>query len=317
MIPAPTILVLNHLAERHITAIKNVVPDANVICADLAHAAEYMADVDILVAWGWMNIRSLYLAAPKLKWVHTLSAVVERLNFPEIQQSTTILTNSRTIHGIHVSEHVFALLLAFTRGLNLIIHNQTEKRWKRVPTEEIHEKTIGIIGLGSIGREIAKKAKGLGMNVLAVKRQMTNELFVDQLYTPDQLHDMLPECDFVVLSLPLLEETRGLFGLEQFKMMKKSTYFINISRGEIVKEADLIAALQAGEIQGAGLDVFETEPLPTTSPLWDMPNVIITPHIAALSPAYLDRAIKLFVDNLVRFANGGEMFNVIDKTKGY
>ncbi len=311
------ILVLNPIADRHIAAITNVVPEATVFASDIENASHHIADTDILVAWGFHDIRNLYAKADNIKWVHALSAGVEKLIFPELQNSAAILTNSKGIHGIPVAEHVFAMMLSFTRGLNLFVRQQIAKQWKRVPTDEIHDKTIGIVGLGSIGREIAKRAKCLGLHVLAVKREMTNELFVDELYSPDHLGDMLAIADFVVVAVPLTEETRGMFGLDQFRLMKPSAYFINIARGAVVREADLITALEQKIIQGAGLDVFEHEPLAETSPLWDMSNVIITPHLAALSPYYLDRAIKLFVENLTRYALGREMFNIVDKTKGY
>jgi D-2-hydroxyacid dehydrogenase (NADP+) len=317
MTPVSSVLILNNLADRHIDAIKDVLPDTNIVTTDLEHAGEYIADTDILVTWGWADIRPLYLAAPKLKWVHALSAGVEKLTFPEIQSSDTILTNSKGIHGIPVSEHVFSLMLAFTRGLNLFIRQQTAGVWNRVPTDEIHEKTIGIVGLGSIGRELAKKAKGLGLDVVAVKREMTTEMFVDKLFKPEQLDEMLAISDFVVVALPLIEETKNLFDMKKFAAMKPSAYFINIARGPIVNENDLAAALEQGLIKGAGLDVFEHEPLPATSPLWQRSDVIITPHVAALSPYYLDRAVKLFIDNLTRFTHGREMLNIVDKVKGY
>lgn len=317
MASALNILVLNNLANRHKDAIAAVMPGITVTVSDVEHAGELIAETDILVAWGWTDIRPLYLAAPRLKWVHALSAGVEGLTCPEIQASDTILTNSKGIHGIPVSEHVFSLMLAFTRGLNLLFRRQLDKKWDRVPTDEIHEKTIGIVGLGSIGREIAKKAKGLGMEVVATKQEMTTEIFVDKLYKPEQLHEMLAVCDFVVVALPLTEKTAGLFTLEEFKAMKPTAYFFNIARGAIVREADLTIALQLGIIKGAGLDVFEAEPLPADSPLWAMDNVIVTPHLAAISPSYLDRAVKLFVDNLTRYTQNREMFNIIDKTKGY
>lgn len=315
--PALDILVLNHLAERHLTVIRDVAPDSRITSCELAQAAEHINQADIVVAWGWMDIQPLYLQAPKLKWIHALSAGVENLLFPELQASHTILTNSRGIHGIPISEHVFALMLAFTRGLNFFIRQQTEHLWKRAQVEEIHDKTIGIVGLGSIGREIAKKAKAMGMHVIACKQNMTNELFVDALYPSEELAEVLKAADFVIASVPLVEETKELFRLEQFQQMKPTAYFINIARGGIVREADLVTALQTGLIRGAGLDVFEDEPLPAASPLWDMPNVIITPHLAALSPNYMDRAIKLFADNLHRFLQNKEMLNVIDKQRGY
>lgn len=311
------ILVTNTLAERHHKTIMTASPDSRIIPCTLEEAREYIADTDILVTWGTMDIRPLHLKAPKLKWIHALSAGVESLTYPEIQSDNTLLTNSRGIHGIPISEHVLAMLLAFTRGLNVFIRQQANKVWKRSPVEEIHDKTIGIVGLGSIGREIAKKAKGMGMHVVASKRTMTTEIFVDKLYAPNQLDELLAVSDFVVVCLPLLEETRNLFTLKEFSAMKPSAYFINVARGPIINEKDLITALEEGLIKGAGLDVFDHEPLPDTSPLWDMKNVIITPHLAALSPNYLDRAIKLFADNLARFIQHKEMLNVIDKTKGY
>lgn len=311
------ILVTNSLAERHHKTIMTASPDSRIIPCTLEEAREYIADTDILVTWGTMDIRPLHLTAPKLKWIHALSAGVESLTYPEIQSDNTLLTNSRGIHGIPISEHVLAMLLAFTRGLNVFIRQQANKVWKRSPVEEIHDKTIGIVGLGSIGREIAKKAKGMGMHVVASKRTMTTEIFVDKLYAPNQLDELLAVSDFVVVCLPLLEETKNLFTLKEFSAMKPSAYFINVARGPIINEKDLITALEEGLIKGAGLDVFDHEPLPDTSPLWDMKNVIITPHLAALSPNYLDRAIKLFADNLARFIQHKEMLNVIDKTKGY
>lgn len=315
--PKLNILVINNLADRHMKTIQGAVPNSNVITCKYEQAAEYIQDIDILVTWGSMDIRPLYLAAPKLTWVHSLSAGVEGLIFSEIKNSDTMLTNSKGIHGIPVSEHVFAMMLAFSRGLDIFLRQQSLHQWKRASVDEIHDKTIGIVGLGSIGREIAKKAKGMGMKVVASKQTMTKELFVDELFSPEKLHELLALSDFVVTALPLLEETKHLFTLQEFSVMKPSAYFINIARGGVIKQDDLITALQQGLIKGAGLDVFEEEPLPESSPLWDMPNVIITPHVAALSPSYLDRAIKLFADNLSRFQQNKEMLNIIDKLKGY
>lgn len=311
------ILVLNKLAERHREAITTVSKDINLIASTLKDASQYIADADILVTWGWMDITNLLSAAKKLKWIHALSAGVEKLIIPPVQASHVILTNSKGIHSIPVSEHVLALMLCFSRGLNFFIRHQQKKVWKRAHVDEIYEKTIGIVGLGSIGREIAKKSKNLGMTVLATKREMTSELFVDKLYPADAIMDMLSVSDFVIVALPLVPETKEFIKLEHFQAMKPSAYFINIARGQVVREEDLITALKEGFICGAGLDVFTEEPLPETSPLWDMPNVIITPHLAALSPCYMDRAVKLFADELARFIQQGEMFNMIDKQKGY
>lgn len=311
------ILVLNQLSSRHIEQLTQVNPKIEVVTATLKEAEQHIADTDILVAWGFMHIESLYAKAKQLKWIHALSAGVEELNLPQLLDSPVILTNSKGIHGIPVSEHVFAMLLSFTRGLHLYTQNQQAKIWKRVYTDELYEKTLAIIGLGSIGREIAKKAKAFSMNVVATKREITTEIFVDRLYNPAELKEMLAIADYVVVALPLLPETANFITRDHFAVMKKTAYFINIARGGVVVEEDLIAALQEEQIQGAGLDVFLTEPLPKTSLLWELPNVIITPHIAAMSPYYLDRAVKLLSDNLSRFLENTVMHNVIDKHRGY
>lgn len=311
------ILVVNSLAERHKETITKAHSDCTIITCKENELSTHIKDADVLVCWGGNDIRASFREAAKLQWIQTLSAGVESLLFPELVASDIVLTNAKGIHGIPISEHVFAMILTFTRGLHLLLRQQMEKTWKRVPTEEIHDKTIGIIGLGSIGREIAKKAKGMGMQVIATKQEITKELFVDRLYSSDELLTMLPQCDFVVAALPLLPSTQNLINLKHFSAMKSTAYFMNIARGGIVCEPDLITALQEGLIKGAGLDVFAEEPLPENSPLWDMPNVIITPHIAGLSPNYLDRAIKVFANNLTRFVNETTMFNVVDKTKGY
>jgi phosphoglycerate dehydrogenase-like enzyme len=317
--PTLNILILNkeHLADKHRAAITHAAPAANIVTCTPDQAENYIHDADILVVWGWMDIQPVFPQAKKLRWIHALSAGVENLLFPAIQDSPVLLTNSKGIHGIPVAEHVLAMILAFSRGLNVFIRQQNAKVWKRSYVDEIHDKTLGIIGFGSIGREIAKKAKGLGMQVVATKRTATAELFVNKLYPPENVEEMLGTCDFIVAALPLVDETKEYFSLRLFQAMKPSAYFINISRGAVVRQHDLVTALQQGLIQGAGLDVFEEEPLPETSPLWELPNVIITPHLAALSPYYLDRAIKLFADNLERFLENKEMHNIIDKAKGY
>ena len=192
--------------------------------------------------------------------------------------------------------------------------------WQRPQIDDLQEingKTMAVVGLGAIGREIARKAKAMDMRVVAAKREMTQEPFVDRLYRPEQLLEMLAEADFVVVALPLTDATNGLFGREQFAAMKPSAYFINVSRGAVVQEEPLLECLKAGRIAGAGLDVFVEEPLPAANPFWDLPNVIITPHLAAISPVYLDRAIKLFADNLSRYIADKPLLTPIDKARGY
>ena len=315
---APTILVINPLADRHLASITNIVPDAVIRTVGTEEAAANINDADILVTWGWYDIEPLLPYAPNLKWIHSLSAGVENLLTPTIISNDVILTNSKGIHSIPVSEHVLALMLAFSRDLPQMLRNQARKAWKRpIVLDELHEKTVGIVGLGSIGREIAKKCKALGMRVLGVKQVLSTELFIDHLYASSQLDEVLPECDYVISATPLVPETKELFDAGRFALMKDGSVFINVARGGIVVEQDLIAALASGKIRGAGLDVFVNEPLPDTHPFWEMENVIVSPHIAGISPLYLDRAIKLFSDNISRYLDGRDMVNVVDKERGY
>lgn len=320
MSTAPKILILNPVSDRQKAFISQVAPNATVVTADIRQAADEIRDTEILVAWGQNNIQPFYATATKLRWIHALTAGVESLLFAETQASSVMITNSKGIHGLPMAEHVLGLMLSFTRRLNLFHLQQAQHLWKRPPVDglqEINGKTLAIVGLGSIGHEIAKKAKAMDMQVVAAKREMTQEPFVDRLYRPEQLLEMLSEADFVVVTLPLTEATKDLFGREQFAAMKKSAYFINVSRGGVVQEDQLKSALEKGQIAGAGLDVVVEEPLPPTSPFWDMPNVIITPHMSAVSPAYLDRALQLFANNLALYVGDKPLFNLIDKVRGY
>ena len=183
--------------------------------------------------------------------------------------------------------------------------------------DELFGKTAAIIGLGSIGREIAKHLKNMGMRVVAVKQTTSIEPFVDQLFTLDHLPAALSCADYIIVTLPLTPQTKKLFNRKTFDMMKENAFFINVSRGDIVEEADLVEALTTKRIRGASLDVFTTEPLPEDSPLWDVPNLFITPHHSAISPMYLDRSLKIFRNNLQIFPQRIGMLNVVDKQRGY
>jgi phosphoglycerate dehydrogenase-like enzyme len=241
-------------------------------------------------------------------------------------KSQVIVTNAGGVHPTPISEHVIGLMLCFCRKLHLFIRNQTERRWERpeswVPTEQVEElsgKTVGIVGLGKIGTEIAEKARCLGMRVIATKRDPSRaaSTSVDRLVHPASLDQLLAESDFVVLSLPLTKETQGMIGEAQLRSMKRTGYLINVSRGKIVQEDKLIEALRDGWIGGAGLDTFENEPLPESSELWSFRNVIITPHVAGSTPYYMERLTDIFCENLRRFLSNQPLINVVDKTLGY
>jgi D-2-hydroxyacid dehydrogenase (NADP+) len=267
----------------------------------------------------------IFLKAKNLKWIQTVGAGVNRLLFPEVVKSNVIITNAGGVHPIPISEHAIGLMLSLCRKLHFFIRNQMERKWERYGAdlmeqiEELSGKTVGVVGLGRIGSEVARKTKCLGMKVIATKRNPTisKPAYVDKLVNSENLKELLAESDFVVLTLPLTKETEGMIGEAQLKSMKRTSYLINVARGKIVQEDKLIQALKEGWIAGAGLDTFETEPLPQNSELWTMKNVIITPHVAGLTPHYFERLTNILCENLNRFINNKPLINVVDKTIGY
>ena len=316
------ILVDFDLPEVNIREIRSVSPEVQVRKESKDSALiDAVGEAEILFT-GEAN-REMITAAPKLRWIHSWGAGVDRLlSIPKVARGSVILTNSSGIHSIPISEHVIALMLIFTRKLKEFILFQNDGVW-HVPDEtyifdELKGKTVGIVGLGSIGSEIAKKAKCFGMTVLATRRTITAKpTFVDELLPSYDLKRLLKESDFVVISAPLTSKTKGMIGAQEFANMKRTAYIINIARGEIIQQNELISALKQKKIAGAGLDVFETEPLQPNSDLWHMKNVIITPHVAGETVHYYERTTKIFCENLRRYINKTPLINVVDKKAGY
>lgn len=311
------LLFAQHLTSEQLKIVTDVGLTMNIQTCSRRETADYIENADVLITWGQHHIAELLPKARQLKWIHSLSAGVDELLCPALVASDIIVTNSKGIHGIPIAEHVLAMMLTFTRSLRETFANQQQHRWQPLCYDELYDKTLAIIGLGSIGREVAKRAKNMGMRVIAAKRTPTQELFVDKLYTPDQLPHILSLADFVVVTTPLTAETQNMFNAQTFAMMKKTAYFINVSRGPVVDEAALFTALQTQTISGAALDVFCQEPLSADSPLFDVPNLIITPHISAMSPYYMTRALKVFAENLTKFYAQSEMMNIVNKKTGY
>ena len=229
-----------------------------------------------------------------------------------------VVTNVRGIYNDHISAHVMALLLSFSRALPAYYRAQQGREWI---SEQGHvylpESTIAVVGVGGIGAETARLCAELGMTVIGVDARVEEAPpGVSELHPTGALHEVLPRADFVVVTVPETPETQGMFGSVEFDLMKPTAYFINIGRGATVRLDDLDGALRSGEIAGAALDVFEIEPLPADHPLWDAPNMLITPHVAAASGPNLDeRRTELFLDNCVRFAEGRPLRNVVDKAR--
>lgn len=311
------ILATFDLPDKYVKLYENQYHTKVSICKDRAQLPDALRDADILIV-SWRLPAGSVASAGSLKWIHSIGAGVDGILTPDVLESKAVVTSSSGIHREPISEHVLAFMLSFVRCFHTFARQQMRKEWKRYELQELAGKTLGIIGLGEIGSEIAVKAKALGMRVIAVKRtpgEKPNS--VDALWTQDRVKDLLGDSNFVVLSLPLTSETRGFIGEPELRAMKKSAYLINISRGKIVQEPKLIQALREGWIAGAGLDVFEEEPLPEKSELWEMPNVIVTPHVAGSNPQYTERAMTIFEENLMRFLKGEELLNLVDKRLGY
>lgn len=279
---------------------------------------ELIFEADIL--FGSTDIPPDVLAQSKtLKMVHVGSTGVDRYMVPEFQQSDIILINSRGVHGPTVADHAMALLLALSRGFPEAYENQRHKKWEAKASSVVNlaGKTAGLLGLGAIGMEVAVRCKAFGMTVIGTRRNPKQSELVDKVLPPSGLPQVLSESDFVVCSLPLTRETHHILTIREFSLMKPSAFFINVGRGALIKEEDLIVALREGKLKGAGLDVFEKEPLPAASPLWEMPNVIITPHSAGFDEDHAKKTFSIFLQNLERFQQGRPLINVVDKQLGY
>jgi D-2-hydroxyacid dehydrogenase (NADP+) len=314
---------------RVLEAIRKAAPDAELAIIQNQEeweqrSSEIASKVEVLVGggFGWGPASWLH-EMPNLRWAQQTGAGANWLSdYPAVAQSELILTNAVGVRAIPIAEHVLGLMFTLTRCIQYSVRRQIKHTWdKWAHTEdmlELNGATMGIIGVGRIGEETAKRAKGIYMRVLGLRRHAERAVpHVDQMYGPDDLMELLSESDWVVLSAALTAETKGLIGENELKAMKKSAYIINVGRGALIQEKVFIKALQEGWIAGAGLDVVEQEPLPDDSPLWDMENVVITPHQSQSSPNGLNRFIELFTENLRRYQAGESLINVVDKQRGY
>lgn len=308
---------LNHA---RLDSIRSAAPDMRVVVTrDRADIEALLPDVHIVLG---QFPHDLLPRARSLAWFQQWGAGADwLLRFPAAVDLPFVLTNASGVHAVPISEHVFAMLLAFARNLPTAQRHQGLSEWRPVPAAalfELKDKTLLLVGAGAIGERVARLAGAFEMRVVAVRRDATRKVVgADAVHADSDLLAVLPHADFVVMSAPLTSATRGMFGAEQFRAMKPSAYFVNIGRGGSVKEDELVAALRDGTIAGAGLDVFEHEPLPADSPLWGMSNVIITSHYSGATPRYTQRVLDIFLDNLQRFKDGRQLVNVVDKRQGY
>lgn len=298
--------------------IRDAAGDARVVVAtDEEGARREVRDADVI--FGRFSA-DLFERGGQLRWVQTLGAGVDGLLFEDFANSDVVLVSEKGYVGPHLAEQAFALLLALTRGVARSIREKTWKnRWDiRANCWELTDRTMGIVGLGGTGREVARRAAAFGMRVLAVDPEVaTAPPEVEAVWRMDRLGQLLNESDVVVICAPLTPETRGMFDRQAFRQMKPTALLINVTRGAIVDDASLLEALDAGLIGGAGLDVTPVEPLPPGHPLWERDNVVITPHVAGASPRRMDRAVDVFCRNLAAYRHDQPLEGVIDKKKGY
>jgi phosphoglycerate dehydrogenase-like enzyme len=291
---------------------------------DYSDVSGQIRDADAVLAWSLRPEQ--FRAARKLRWIHSTAAAVHQLMFPELVASDVVVTNSREVHGPVVAEHALALMFAVARKIPAAVRFQQqhlwgqERMWREGPMPaELQGATLGLIGLGSIGREIAKRAAALGMRVLAVREhpERGGAEGVLTVYGPSQLSDLLAASDYVVLAAPVTPSTRCFMDAARLAQIRPTACLVNVGRGVLVDEAALANALRQKRIAATALDVLEKEPLPADSPLWDMDNVLITPHTGSVTPRLWERQYALISENVRRFLAGEPLLGVVDKSKGY
>jgi phosphoglycerate dehydrogenase-like enzyme len=283
-----------------------------------------VADADVYFGFGVSA--EILRAGPGLRWVHSGTAGVGASLTPEMLARDVVFTNSAGVHAPAIAETVLGMILHFARGLDIAIRNQAEARWAKEPFDageppvrEVAGSTVGIVGYGGIGREVAARVVALGARVLSLKRRPAEASphGVEILFGAAGLERILAESDFIVLTAPETRETRGLIDAAALERVRPGAVLVNVARGGLVDEAALVAALRDGRLRGAALDVFATEPLPSSSPLWRIPNVLITPHVSGYTLRFWDRETALVEENIARFLAGRPLLNVVDKVAGY
>jgi phosphoglycerate dehydrogenase-like enzyme len=276
--------------------------------SDASSLAEALPGAEVLLVWDFLSdaVRDAWPAADALRWVHTASAGVDRLTFPGLLDSDVTLTNSRGVFDRPMAEYVLGLVLAMAKDLQGTLAAQQRREWQHRETEPIAGRRVVVVGGGPIGRAIAGLLRAVGMDVELVGRREFGDL-----------PDLLPSADWLVLAAPLTDATRGMLDAAALALLRPSTRVINVGRGALVVEPDLVDALREGRIAGAALDVFAREPLPAESPLWTQPGVIVSPHMSGDLIGWRQDLVEVFRDNLARYRAGEPLRNVVDKTLGY
>lgn len=313
--PTPVVFVTGAVSEAQLGQIRAAAPGADI--RYFARSSDMEAEIEAAeVVAGGISASAL-ARARNLKWVQSWAAGPDQLMYPEFVASDVLATSCKSNGAIPLAEHAMMLMLMLNRDMPRWMRAQSERRWDHWSHPELNGLTVGIIGLGHSGQDLALKAKAFHMRVLGIRRDPRPTPNVDELFTHERLHAFLAQSDFVVVTAPRTPETVGMLGEAEFRAMKPSAYYICFSRGGIADDDALIRALRERWIAGAGLDAHSTEPLPADSPFWDLPNTLVTPHNGASTPFTRQRGIDIFVENLKRYVAGQELINTIDKTRGY
>jgi len=304
--------------------VKRAYPEMKVVhLTTYDHMNDELPDTDIFV--GYSLRPEQFLRAKKLKWIHATAAGVGQLMFPELRQSSVVVTNASGVHSVPMAEHLLGLLLALARRFPSAFRHQMSSHWgqqeiwdDQLRPRELMGQLLLLVGFGAIGREVAKRVRPLGMKIWAVTRSgQGNPALADRFLPASQLEEVLPEADYVILAAPETPETHHLMNAKRLAAMKPTAFLINVARGSLIDEDALIDTLQRRAIAGAALDVTEREPLPSDSPLWTLDNVFITPHISAVSEFLWERQTELLLENLKRWFAGEELINRVDLRRGY
>jgi phosphoglycerate dehydrogenase-like enzyme len=276
---------------------------------------------EVILHWAGSRdlLRSVFLACPGVRWVHSRSAGLDSTLFPELVQSPVPLTNGSGVFSQTLGEFALAAILYFAKDFRRMLRNQEAGRWEQFDVEEIAGQTVGIVGYGDIGRAVASRVSAMGMRVLALKRHApaSPDPLIAQFYGTHELSAMLAHCDYVVMAAPLTAETHHMIGDAAFAAMKPNAVVINIGRGPVIDQAALVRALTQGKIKGAGLDVFEQEPIPSGDPIYKFENVLVSPHCADHTKDWLNQAMRFFLQQYDRFRNGQPLENIVEKHLGY
>jgi len=321
--------------SRDLERIRAAAPGARIVTISVEGLADGpLDDVEVMLR-GWLRpdaFDRVLSRAPRLAWVHTATSGVEGALTPAALERGIIVTNARGVFSRPIAEYVLMMILSVSRRLPQLLELQRERTWQPLEGAELRDVTVGIVGLGSIGRAVGALATAFGCRVVAARRRPDSartaspededgrplgELMLDRVGGPDSLPELLAESDFVVLAAPLTPDTEDMINTETLAMIKPGAWLINVARGRLIDERALLRALDDGTLGGAVLDTFRDEPLPPTSPFYDRPNVIVTPHTAWSSGRVLDRSVELFCENLRRFAAGEPMLNLVDPSAGY